>query len=106
MAKNFVQEGDTLTVVAPMGGATSGAPFQLGAINGVFLSTVAAGEPVAFMTEGVFELAKEAALAIAAGEEVYLDAGVVTTTAGSDPIFGVCVAEALSSASVALVKVK
>ncbi len=106
MAKNFVQEGDTLTVAAPVGGAVSGAPYQLGAINGVFLSTAAEGELVAFMTEGVFELEKEAALGIFAGEEVYLNAGIVTTTAGADPAFGVCIADADASALNCKVKLK
>ena len=106
MAKNFVQEGDTLTIPAPTGGAVSGAPYQLGAINGVFLSTAAETEPVAFMTEGVFELAKEAALGIVAGEEVYLDAGVVTSTAGADPVFGVCVADADAADASCKVKLK
>lgn len=106
MAKNFVQEGDTLTIPAPVGGAVSGAPYQLGALNGVFLSTVAAAEPVAFMTEGVFELEKEAALGIFAGEEVYLDAGVVTSTAGADPVFGVCIADADAAALACKVKLK
>lgn len=106
MAKNFVQEGDTLTVAAPSGDAVSGAPYQLGALNGVFLSDALEGELVAFMTEGVFELAKEAALEIFAGEEVYLDAGVVTTTAGSEPVFGVCIADADASALNAKVKLK
>lgn len=106
MAKNFVQEGDTLTIPAPVGGAVSGAPYQLGAINGVFLSTVAAAEPVAFMTEGVFELAKEAALAINAGEEVYLDTGAVTTTPGVDPVFGVCIADAAGADANCKVKLK
>lgn len=106
MAKNFVQEGDTLTIPAPVGGAVSGAPYQLGGLNGVFLSTVAAAEPVAFMAEGVFELEKEAALAIAAGDEVYLAAGLVTTTPGADPVFGVCIADAAGADVACKVKLK
>jgi predicted RecA/RadA family phage recombinase len=33
--KNFIQVGDTVTVAAPSGGATSGAPVVVGTLVGV-----------------------------------------------------------------------
>jgi predicted RecA/RadA family phage recombinase len=103
MAKNFVQEGESLTIPAPLGGAVSGAAFQIGFLTGVFLSTASAGEPVAVLTEGVFELEKESGLDIFLGELCYLDAGAVTTTVVGNAI-GICVAD--SDASEGTVKVK
>jgi predicted RecA/RadA family phage recombinase len=103
MAKNFVQAGESLTIPAPEGGAVSGAAFQIGFLTGVFLSNAAEGEPVAILTEGVFELEKEAGLGIFLGELCYLEDGVATTTVVGNAI-GICVADA--DASEGTVKVK
>jgi predicted RecA/RadA family phage recombinase len=103
MAKNFVQAGESLTIPAPVGGAVSGAAFQEGYLSGVFLSSAAEGEPVAILTEGVFELEKEAGLGIFIGELCYLDGGFVTSAATGNAI-GFCVANADASDASVLVK--
>jgi predicted RecA/RadA family phage recombinase len=96
MAKNFVQESATLTLAAPDGGCVSGQPYQYGALNGVFLSSAAEGEEVAFVTEGVFELVKEDGLGLFIGEIVYLEDGEITDS-GSGFGFGICVSNADST---------
>jgi predicted RecA/RadA family phage recombinase len=104
MAKNFVQAGESLTIPAPEGGAVSGAPYQVGALCGVFLSTAEAGEPVAFLTEGVFELAKEEGLGLFLGDLCYLVDGEITDS-GEGQSFGICVADSDATASTVKVKV-
>jgi predicted RecA/RadA family phage recombinase len=103
MAKNLVQTGESLTIPAPEGGAVSGAAYQVGFLSGVFLSSAEEGEPVAFLTEGVFELEKEAGLGIFLGELCYLEDGVVTNAVVGNAL-GVCVASADAAESTVKVK--
>lgn len=103
MAKNYIQEGESLTIPAPAGGAVSGAPYQVAGLHGVFLSTVAATEPVALMTEGVWELDKKAGDVVTLGLPLFLDSGEMTIT-GDGLAFGVAVEAA--GAQAATVKVK
>ncbi len=56
MAKNFVQDGDVLTLTAPVGGVVSGSPYAIGTIACVALDTVAAGGPFSAKVTGVFDL--------------------------------------------------
>ena len=75
MAKNFVQNGDVVTVTAPAA-VTSGNIVLVGAnLFGVALGDAANGAPVVIQTEGVFSVAKTSALAIAAGDIVYYHSG-------------------------------
>jgi predicted RecA/RadA family phage recombinase len=69
---NYIQCGDTLTLVAPYNVA-SGAGFLVGAIFAVAARTVLAGNPVEGVREGVFTLPKTAAQAWAPGDKVYWD---------------------------------
>jgi predicted RecA/RadA family phage recombinase len=90
MAKNFKQEGDTLTLT-PAADVASGAGYLFGtALFGVALTNVASGTPGPFATEGVFELGKTSALAIAVGDRLYWDATNkrLTTTASGNTLYG------------------
>lgn len=59
MAKNFVQNGTTLTLTAPaVTGCKSGDLIIVGAIAGVAAFDAAAGDPVEVTVAGVFELPK------------------------------------------------
>ncbi len=76
MAKNYKQQGETLTLTAPAGGVVSGQGYMIGALFVVALSTAAAGATFAGMTQGVFSLAKNthaSSKAFAEGEIVYWD---------------------------------
>ena len=89
--KNYVQPGNTLTLVAPAGGTTSGAGLLVGAIFGIASSTVDASAEVAVDVVGVFELPK-AVGAVTQGAKVYWDntAKNVTTTVGTNTLIGAC----------------
>ena len=98
MAKNFKQEGDTLTLT-PAADVAAGTGYLFGtALFGVALTNVASGTPGPFATEGVFELGKTSALAIAVGDRLYWDATnkVFTKTATSNTLCGFAVEARLS----------
>lgn len=61
MARNFVQEGDTLTLIAPSGGVTAGQGYVIGASFVVALTSAAEGAKFDAATEGVFTMTKAAA---------------------------------------------
>lgn len=68
--KNYIQNGDMITVTAPIGGVTSGQGLLVGSLFGVVAATAAEGEAVEFATTGVFELPKDAATVIDTGDRV------------------------------------
>ncbi|MBF0116451.1 MAG: DUF2190 family protein [Magnetococcales bacterium] len=92
--KNFVQPGDTVTVVAPVA-VNSGDGVLVGALFGVALSTTAIGANVEMLTEGVVDLPK-AAVAITQGAKVYWDntAKNVTTTSAGNTLIGCAIVAA------------
>lgn len=71
--QNFVQAGGTITATAPSGGATSGDGVLIDHLFGVAAITAAEGADVELVTEGVFDIAKEAGAGIAAGAPAYWD---------------------------------
>lgn len=96
--KNYVQEGDVVTVAAPTGGISSGDGVLVGALFGVAATTAAAADPVALATVGVFSLPKRLSASFASGAvvawtvpEAYVDVvaagrypiGVATEPAGA-----------------------
>ncbi len=87
--KNFVQPGNTLTLVAPYT-VVSGAGLLVGNIFGVASADAASGADVEAVTEGVFDLAKVSAQAWAQGDPIYWDdsAKLCTTTAGANTPIG------------------
>ena len=106
MAKNFKQEGDTLTLT-PAAGVAAGTGYLFGtALFGVALTNVSGGARGPFATEGVFELGKTSALAIAVGDRLYWDATnkVVNKTTASQECIGVAVSAAANPSATVLVK--
>jgi predicted RecA/RadA family phage recombinase len=78
MARNFVQEGDTLTLIAPSGGVTAGVGYVIGSLFVVALTTAAAGAKFDGATEGVFTMTKAAGSsgkAFTEGEAIFWDDG-------------------------------
>jgi predicted RecA/RadA family phage recombinase len=83
--RNFIQPGNTLTLTAPEE-IVSGDVVIVGSIIGVANGDAENGAPVDLDTVGVFRLPKTSALAIAAGDVVYWNAGsklVTKTTSGN-----------------------
>lgn len=96
MAKTYIQPGHTLTVVAPTGGALSGAGVLIGTLFGVAQSDAADGADVEILTEGVVEIGKTLALQIDVGDRLFWDATnkVVNKTATAQVCVGVAVSAA------------
>lgn len=105
--RNFVQPGNTITAITPIGGVTSGAPVLIGSLFGVASTTQAAGEDVELATVGVYDLPK-AAVVVAAGDVAFYDAtaGAVTTDddTGANKRIGVFIAAAADSATIGRVR--
>jgi len=104
--KNFVQEGDVLTLT-PAADVDSGVGYLFGtALFGVATNDVAANAAGEFITEGVVTIAKTSALAISVGDRLYWDAvnSVVNKTTANQECVGVAV-EAAANPS-ATVKMK
>ncbi|WP_010218854.1 DUF2190 family protein [Sphingomonas sp. PAMC 26621] len=97
MAKNYVQPGETLTLIAPRA-VSSGSGLLVGALFAVALADAASGSQVEARRVGVWDLAK-AAGAWTQGQKVYWDNAAfnLTTTATSNTLVGV-VAQAQASA--------
>ena len=87
--KNFVQDGNVLTVTAPTGGVSSGDLIIVGAIAGVCAYDAPQTEEVEIAVTGVFEL-KKASGQINEGAQVWWDSTpgnvVNATQAGAFPI--------------------
>jgi len=89
MAKNYVQEGDYITLTAPAGGINSGDPILVGNTFGVAMTTAPAGADVEAGTEGVWDLPSAGAINVNAA--VYWDAVAkkITATAHLNYLVGV-----------------
>lgn len=106
MATNYIQDGKVLTLT-PAAAVASGVGYLHGAaLFGVAVADVAISTPGAFITEGVVEIGKTSALAIAVGDRLYWDATnkVVNKTATAQQHVGIAV-EAAANPS-ATVKMK
>ena len=92
--KNFVQPGNTVTVVAPVA-VNSGDGLLVGALFGVATATAAIGTNVEMITVGVVDLPK-AAVAVTQGAKVYWDdtAKNVTTTSAGNTLIGCAIVAA------------
>ena len=100
--KNFVQPGDSINVTAPYA-VSSGQGVLVGGLFGVAAFDAALSTTLEIQTEGVFDLTKEPALAIAQGARVFWDntnRRVTTTSNGNFPIGAATVAAATSDTNV------
>lgn len=106
--KNFVQPGETLDLIAPSGGVTSGLGYLIGALFVVAAVTAAEGEDFAGARTGVFDLdatTHASTQAFAAGDPVYWNDTTkkVTATATGNQMIGFAVEAKVSTAAVARV---
>lgn len=94
--KTFIQDGESLSLT-PAAAVAAGTGYLFGAaLFGVALSDVANGVAGEFRTEGVVEIGKTSALAIAVGDRLFWDATnkVVNKTATAQQHVGIAVAAA------------
>jgi predicted RecA/RadA family phage recombinase len=105
MAKNYIQEGEVLDVIASGSAITSGDVVVAGSLVGVALNTAAVGESASVSLCGVWEVAK-ATGALTVGQQVYWDASAkkVTATASSNTLMGYCWKAAASGDATAQVR--
>lgn len=97
--KNFIQDGDTLTVTAPYA-LSSGNGCLVGSLFGVAVTDALISTEVEIQTVGVFDLPKAGSQAWSVGARVYWDdtAKSCTTTASTNKLIGVAVAAVGSGA--------
>ena len=105
--KNFVQEGNQVSVPAPYD-VVSGAGLLVGSLFGVAVFTQTSGNPVEVSLEGVFDLTKAASQAWTVGAKIYWDdtAKNCTTTASSNKLIGVALAAVGSGAGETIGRVR
>jgi len=99
--KNYISEGKTLTLVAPVGGVTSGTPVIIGGVFCVPMSSADAGASFVGLVCGTVGLVKASGTTAAAGAALYFNAtsGLIETSdSASNRRIGVA-AEALVSGS-------
>ena len=104
--KTYIQEGDVLTLT-PGADVASGIGYLFGAgLFGVAVNDVASGAAGSFLIEGVVEIGKTSALAIAVGDRVFWDATnkVVNKTTTAQQCVGVAVTAAGNPSSTVYVK--
>lgn len=97
----LIAKGDSIDYT-PAGAVAAGQVVVVGEVVGVAPRAIAAGELGSLRMTGIHEMAKIGATAIGAGVPVYWDdaANVVTPTAGSLKLIGVCAQAALSADTV------
>lgn len=88
--KNFVSNGNSLQLIAPVGGVVGGAPYKIGLVVGVVVASAAEGEQFTLQIKGVYNLPKVAAEAWALGVALYLNVAgtAITTTAAGGTAVG------------------
>lgn len=102
--KNFVQDGDVLTLAAPYD-RTSGQGALVGSIFGVATMDVLSTVSASFAVKGVFDITK-ASGAITQGAKVYWDdtAKNLTTTSSSNTLVGTATQAAASGDATARIR--
>ena len=104
--KNFIKEGDTLSLT-PSAAVASGVGFLFGtSLFGVAQNDVASGVQGEFLTEGVVEIGKTSALAITTGDRLFWDATnkVVNKTSTSQQCVGIAVSDAANPSATVQMK--
>lgn len=95
--RNFIQQGDIITVIAPVA-LSSGQGVLIGNLFGIATTDAAAGQTVELATRGVFTLPKAANIALDACARVSWDASngqIVAPASGMAPV-GVVILDAVN----------
>lgn len=104
--KNFIQDGNVVTVTAPTGGVKSGDGIVVGALFGICATDAAQTEEVEIALTGVFEM-KKASGQILEGGRVWFNAtsGEIENASGAG-LFPVGVAVRLAGSSDATARIR
>lgn len=104
--RNFIQPGNTVTVVAPSGGVSSGDGVLIGSLFGVACGDALMGAEVELATVGVYDLEKATGVEMTAGGAAFFDASTekITSVAAGNTLVGVALAAAGSSDEIARVR--
>lgn len=99
--KNFVQDGDVITVTAPYAVSSGGGVLVGANLFGVATSDIANGAQGEIAVEGVFDLPKTSALAITTGDRLFWDNTnkVVNKTATAQVCVGIALSDAANPSS-------
>ena len=95
--KNFITNGDSIQLVAPVGGVMGGKILAIGKLVGVVVASALEGEQYTFKIRGAFSnLPKATAEAWAIGDMLYLkgDGSELTKTATNNTYAGFAYAAA------------
>ena len=71
--KTFIQPGNIITVVTPVGGITASQGLLIGGLFGIATSDALHGDDVEIAVTGVFDMPKASAAVIAQGDQVAWD---------------------------------
>lgn len=98
--KNFVANGESLQLVAPVGGVVGGQIVKAGTLIGVVVADAAEGETFTLKIKGAYsDLPKAAGTAWAVGDMLYWDAAnsVLNKTSAGNTFAGYAYADALAA---------
>ncbi|CDG47124.1 DUF2190 family protein [Serratia symbiotica] len=104
MAKNFVQNGNTIAITAGAATITSGDPVVVGDLVAVAMTDIAPGHTGDGFVFGVFQLPKLAADTIPVGKKVFIKDGVVQLAATDAVAVGYAWEAAVKDVTVVAVK--
>lgn len=106
--KTYIQDGAVLTLAAPYDRLSGEGALIGAAIFGVAQADVDSGDNGAFVTNGVFTLAKTSAQAWTLGALIYWDntAKVCTTTSSGNTLIGAAAAAAVNPSATGQVWLK
>lgn len=93
MAKNYVEDGKTIEIVAT-GAVKSGDLVHVGDMFAVAVTDIATGSRGTGIAEGVFSVPKNETDVIEPGKKVYLKDGKVQVSETTDPYVGLAWAHA------------
>ena len=86
--KNFVEKGETITLLSIVGALTSGQIVEVGALSGISDGNYKVGENAVINLTGVYVVPKIAG-AVTLGQKLYSNAsGSATTTVGTNVFLG------------------
>lgn len=103
MAKNYIQEGDTIVITAGSALA-SGAGVQVGRIFGVAATDIANGADGPINLTGVYDLPKTAAQAWTAGALIYWTGTACTNVAATNILIGIATRAQLAADTIGRVR--
>ena len=99
MARNFIQDGDTLDIVVAAA-VTSGTPIAVGALAGIPLTSAAIGVTAAVRVVGVWSVPKMAGAAFTVGQRVNFRPSASAFTLGT-PVAGDLIGAGIAVAAAA-----